>query len=166
MPLADPNFEDLRSQNRSLQGLAEFGAGLESVSGGSEPKRLMVATVSSDFFPIMRVSPIRGRGFAAEDQRLGAAPVVLVSYSYWQQFLNAAADLSTLKLRVENKSAAVIGVLPPGFRFPEDADIWLPRELYSSLPARTAHNWEAIARLRNDITVPQARQDLAQSPPR
>ncbi len=160
MPLADPNFEDLRSQNRSLQGLAEFGAGLESVSGGSEPKRLMVATVSSEFFPIMRVSPIRGRSFAAEDQRVGAAPVVLVSYSYWQQFLNAAADLSTLKLRVENQSAAVIGVLPPGFRFPEDADIWLPRELYSPLPARTAHNWEAIARLRNDITVPQARQDL------
>src|SRR6476619_5285429 len=60
--LADPNFEDLRAQNHSLQGLAEFTSGLSSVSGGSEPKRLMVATVSSDFFPLMRISPIRGRG--------------------------------------------------------------------------------------------------------
>lgn len=159
-PLADPNFQDLRAQNRSLQGLAEFSSGLESVSGGSEPKRLKVATVSSDFFPLMRVSPIRGRGFAAEDQRVGAAPAVLVSYSYWQQYLNSAADLSTLKLRVENQSASVVGVLPPGFRFPDDSDVWMPRELYPPLPARTAHNWDAIARVRDGVTVTQARDDL------
>jgi putative ABC transport system permease protein len=159
-PLADPNFQDLRAQNRSLQGLAEFSSGLESVSGGSEPKRLKVATVSSDFFPVMRVFPIRGRGFVPEDQRVGAAPAVLVSYSYWQQYLNSAADLSTVKLRVENQSASVVGVLPPSFRFPDDADIWVPRELYPPLPARTAHNWEGIGRLRDGVSVTQARDDL------
>jgi putative ABC transport system permease protein len=143
-----------------LQGLAEFHSDLASVSGGSEPKRLMVATVSSDFFPLMRVSPIRGRSFAPEDQRVGAAPVVLVSYSYWKQYLNAADDLSSLKLRVENQSASVVGVLPPGFRFPQDSDIWVPRELYPPLPARTAHNWNAIARVRDGVTVTQAREDL------
>jgi putative ABC transport system permease protein len=158
--LADPNFQDLRTQNRSLQRLAEFHSDLASVSGGSEPKRLMVATVSSDFFPLMRVSPIRGRSFAPEDQRVGAAPVVLVSYSYWKQYLNAADDLSSLKLRVENQSASVVGVLPPGFRFPQDSDIWVPRELYPPLPARTAHNWNAIARVRDGVTVTQAREDL------
>ena len=158
--LADPNFADLRSQSHSLQGLAEFHSGLESVSGGSEPKRLMVTAVSSDFFPLMRISPIRGRGFAPEDQRVGVAPVVLVSYSYWQQYLNSAVDLSTLKLRVENQSASVVGVLPSGFRFPEDADIWVPRELYPPLPARTAHNWQGIARLRDGVSVTQARDDL------
>jgi putative ABC transport system permease protein len=158
--LADLNFQDLHAQNRSLQGLAEFHSDLASVSGGSEPKRLMVATVSSDFFPLMRVSPIRGRDFAAEDQRVGAGPVVLVSFSYWKQYLNAADDLSNLKLRVENQSASVVGVLPPGFRFPQDSDIWIPRELYPPLPARTAHNWEAIARVRDGVTVTQAREDL------
>jgi putative ABC transport system permease protein len=158
--LADANFADFRSQNHSLQGLAEFHSGLESVSGGSEPKRLMVAAVSSDFFPLMRISPIRGRAFAPEDQRVGAAPVVLVSYSYWQQYLNSADDLSTLRLRIEDHSASVIGVLPPGFRFPEDSDIWIARELYSPLPSRTAHNWKAIARLRDGVTLAQARDDL------
>ncbi|HEX3154982.1 MAG TPA: ABC transporter permease, partial [Candidatus Angelobacter sp.] len=161
MNLADLNFQDFRDQNRSLQGLAEFSSGLTSVSGGSEPKRLMVASVSSDFFSIMRVSPIRGRGFAPEDQRPGAGPVALVSYAYWKQYLNAADDLSTLKLRVGNRSASVIGVLPPGFRFPDDADLWMPRELAPSLPARTAHNWEAIARLRDGVTLVQARDDLS-----
>jgi ABC-type antimicrobial peptide transport system permease subunit len=161
MNLADLNFQDFREQNRSLQGLAEFSSGLTSVSGGSEPKRLTVASVSSDFFPIMRVSPIRGRGFAPEDQRPDAGAVALVSYGYWKQYLNAADDLSSLKLRVGNRSASVIGVLPPGFRFPDDSDLWMPRELASWLPARSAHNWEAIARLRDGVTVVQARNDLS-----
>src|SRR6185437_11911811 len=100
MNLADLNFQDFRSQNRSLQGLAEFSSGLTSVSGGSEPKRLMVASVSSDFFPIMRVSPIRGRGFVPEDQRPGAGAAALVSYNYWKQYLNSTDDLSSLQLRV------------------------------------------------------------------
>ena len=161
MNLADLNFQDFRAQNRSLQGLAEFSSGEASVSGGSEPKRLVVASVSSDFFPIMRVSPIRGRGFAPEDQRPGAGAVALVSYSYWKQYLNSTDDLSSVRLRVENRSASVIGVLPPGFRFPDDSDVWMPRELAPFLPARTAHNWEAIARLRDGVTLEQAREDLS-----
>jgi len=161
MNLADLNFQDFRAQNRSLQGLAEFSSGEASVSGGSEPKRLMVASVSRDFFPILRVSPIRGRGFAPEDQRPGAGAVALVSYSYWKQYLNSTDDLSSVRLRAENRSASVIGVLPPGFRFPDESDIWMPRELSPFLPARSAHNWEAIARLRDGVTLAQARDDLS-----
>lgn len=161
MNLADLNFQDFRAQNRSLQGLAEFSSGAASVSGGSEPKRLVVASVSSDFFPIMRVSPIRGRGFAPEDQRPGAGAVALVSYSYWKQYLNSTDDLSSVRLRAENRSASVVGVLPPGFRFPDDADVWIPRELAPFLPARSAHNWEGIARLRDGVTLDQARDDLS-----
>ena len=161
MNLADLNFQDLRAQNRSLQGMAEFSSGEASVSGGSEPKRLVVASVSSDFFPIMRISPIRGRGFAPEDQRPGAGAVALVSYSYWRQYLNSTDDLSSVRLRAENRSASVIGVLPPGFRYPDDADVWMPRELAAVLPSRTAHNWEAIARLRDGVTLEQAKEDLS-----
>ncbi len=161
MNLADSNFRDLREQNRSLQGLAEFDSGLVSVSGGSEPKRLMVASVSSDFFPIMRLSPIRGRGFAPEDQRTGAGAAALVSYNYWKQYLNSTDDLSSLKLRVENKSASVIGVLPPGFRFPDESDVWMPRELNPLLPSRTAHNWQGLGRLRDGVTLELGRSDLS-----
>ena len=93
MNFADPNFEDIRSQNRSLKGLAEYAAWLESVSGGSEPTRSMLASVSHDFFPLMGVEPVLGRGFAEEEQRFGAAPVALVSYAYWKQFLGGTTDL-------------------------------------------------------------------------
>jgi ABC-type antimicrobial peptide transport system permease subunit len=158
--IADPNFDDLRAQNHSLQALAEFDSGVHSVGGGSEPVRLRVASVSRDFFSVMGVHPLRGREFAANEQQPGAAPVALVSYSFWQQYLNAASDFSSLKLVVENKATSVIGVLPPEFHFPADTDVWMPRELDSWLPARNAHNWSVLGRLREGVSVEQAQTDL------
>ena len=160
MHFADPNFEDVRSQSHVFQGVAEYSAWLQPVSGGSEPTRSTVASVSHDFFPLMAVGPVLGRGFLAEDQRFGAAPVALVSYGYWKQYLGGMNNLSTLKLTIENQSVSVVGVLPPGFRFPSDSDIWVPRELWERLPSRTAHNWQVVARLRDGVPLAQARAEL------
>jgi putative ABC transport system permease protein len=55
---------------------------------------------------------------------------------------------------------SVIGVLPPGFRFPDDSNIWMPRELYEQLPSRSAHNWNVLGRLREGIAPEQARAEL------
>src|SRR5437667_10258995 len=161
MNLADPNFEDLRSQSRALAAVAEYRAGVESVSGGSEPRRTMVASVSRDFFSVMGVEPIVGRAFAAQDQHVGAAPVALLSYGYWKQYLGGIADFSTVKLTIENRPYSVIGVLPPGFQFPLDSDLWVPRELSQRLPSRSAHNWRVVGRLRDGIPPAQARAELS-----
>jgi hypothetical protein len=112
MNLADPNFEDLRAQNESLQGLAEYAWWPDSVTGGFLPTRTLVARVSHDFFAVMRTEPLLGRGFRPDDQVFGAAPVALVSYGYWKQFLGGVADLSQTKLRIEDHSFSVVGVLP------------------------------------------------------
>jgi putative ABC transport system permease protein len=157
----DPNFEDIHSQNHSLQGLAEFRSDLESVSGSPEAARIMVASVSRDFFSIMRVNPALGRAFVPEDQRFGSAPVALVSNEYWRQHLSGASDLSTLKLTIEDQSVAVIGILPPGFNFPDKSEIWMPRELYARLPSRSAHNWQVVGRLREGVPIEKAHAELA-----
>lgn len=161
MDVADPNFEDLRSQNSTLQGLAEFGSQIESVSGGSEPKRLTLGVVSRDFFSIMGVQPFRGRSFLPDEQRQNAAPVVLVSYSFWREDLGGKEDFANLRLKVGNHLASVVGVLPPGFHFPEDADLWVPRELFEVLPARDAHNWKLIGRLKDGVGLDQAHAELS-----
>src|SRR5262249_21217962 len=111
MNFADPNFTDLRAQNNSLQGVAEYSAGLASISCGAQPVRAMVASASQDFFSVMGVHPVLGRGFAPEDHRFGAAPVVLVGYGYWKDSLGATTDLLGLKLVVHNRPVSVIGVL-------------------------------------------------------
>jgi putative ABC transport system permease protein len=161
MNFADPNFEDIRLQASSLKALAEYGSGLQSVSGGSEPTRTMTAAVSRDFFQVMAVQPVVGRGFRSEDQRVGAEPMALVSHGYWQQVLGGTGKLSAVHLKIDDRSFSVIGVLPPGFRFPESADIWIPRELHPILPSRTAHNWEVVGRLRDGIPLSASHSELS-----
>jgi predicted permease len=161
MSFADPNFDDIRSQNRSFEGMAEYAAEVEAVAGGSEPTRTMVASVSQDFFPLMHVQPVLGRRFLPENHRFGATPVALVSYEYWRQYLGGVADLSSAKLAILNQAVTVVGVLPAQFRFPDGAEIWMPRELFEHLPSRTAHNWRVIARLRSGADPSQAHAELA-----
>src|SRR5512143_1770099 len=161
MNFADPNFADVRNGSRSLAGAAQYSSWMQVVSGGSGPTRTMTAAVSADFFRIMGVAPVRGRGFGLDDQRFGASPSALVSYDYWQQTLGGVQDLSLIKLRISNQAASVVGVLPPGFHFPFGSDVWVPRELYETLPSRTAHNWRVIARLLPGVTTAQALVELS-----
>jgi ABC-type antimicrobial peptide transport system permease subunit len=158
--LADPNFEDFRAQNSTLQGLAEFGSSTQSIAGPSGASRITMASVSKDFLQVMRVQPIRGRSFLPDEQKQGAAPVALVSYAYWRDSLGMREDLTNMKLKVGEYLATVVGVLPPGFRFPDDSDIWVPRELFEFIPARDAHNWKVIGRLKDGVLLETSRAEL------
>ena len=160
MNFADPNFEDVRSQSRSFQGLAEYGAWLDTVIFGSEGSRVMIARVSKDFLTVMAVQPAFGRGFTPEEQKFDAPPAALVSDAYWKQSLGATHDLAGIRMRVNSLPVAIVGVLPPGFRYPENSDIWLPREIMERYPSRTAHNWRVVGRLNPSITVDQTRTEL------
>ena len=160
MNFADPNFADLRDQNHSLQSVAQYSGGLDSVSGGSEPTPAMITTVSKDFFSVMAVQPIIGRNFALDEQRADAPAAALVSNAYWKQSLGSTQDLSRIHLKIAGQSASVVGVLPPGFRFPDNTDIWIPREISPMLPSRTAHNWRVIGRLRDGVPVSTSRSEL------
>jgi len=159
--LSDPNFADLRERNRSFAAFAQFAGGVTSVVGGDEPVRVRTARVSREFFDVLGVSPRLGRPFADEELREGGSPAVLVSDTFWRSRLGGREDLSSLQLQFEERVHAVIGVLPPGFAFPPETDVWAPRELEPVLPSRTAHNWNAVARLREDVPLERARADVS-----
>ena len=161
MHLADPNFDDFRDQSRSFQAIAKYNVDTASVAGGLQPARTTVSGVSPDFFRVFRVRPIIGREFNASDNRKGAAPVALVSYGYWKQYLASSTDLSQWHLKIDNALFSVIGVLPDGFRFPSDAALWLPADLDGENPSRTSHNYMAVARLRDGIGVEQANAEIS-----
>jgi putative ABC transport system permease protein len=159
--LADPNFDDFRDQNRSFQAIAKYNDNIASVSGTSQPTRTTVAAVSPDFLKVFRVQPALGRDFRPSDAKKGAGPTVLVSYGYWRQYLGSSPDLSQLHLKIDGAVYSVIGVLPAGFRFPEEVDLWLPADLDGENPSRTSHNYRAVGRLRDDVTVKQAHGDIS-----
>ena len=159
--LADPNFDDFRDQSRSFQAIAKYRDGVASVSGASQPTRTTVAYVSPDFLEVFGVQPILGRDFGAGDARQGAGPTVLVSHRYWSQHLGSPRDLSQSHLKIDGAVFSVIGVLPAGFRFPAEVDLWLPADLDGKNPSRTSHNYDAVGRLRDGVTVEQANRDIS-----
>jgi putative ABC transport system permease protein len=158
--LADPNFDDFRDQSHSFQSIAKYSAYPVSVSGAAQPTRTTVAAVTPQFLTVFGVEPIMGRDFTASDDIKGAAPVALVSYGYWRQDLGSAQDLSHAHLKINNAVYSVIGVLPAGFRFPDDVDVWFAADIEGENLSRTAHNYDGVGRLKDGVSVEQARDDI------
>jgi putative ABC transport system permease protein len=159
--VADPNFDDFRDQNRSFQAIAKYNDDVASISGGSQPTRTTVSSVSPDFLKVFGIQPILGRDFSVDDAKKGAGPTVLVSYGYWKEHLGSPQDLSRSYLKINGAVYSLIGVLPAGFRFPTDVDLWLPADLEGENPSRTSHNYSAVGRLRDGVTVAQANGEIS-----
>jgi putative ABC transport system permease protein len=159
--LADPNFDDFRDQSRSFQAIAKYTAYPAAVSGGSEPTRSIVAHITPQFLSVFRIQPIIGRDLSAADDNKGAAPVALVSYEYWKQYLGASLDLSHLHLKINDAIFSIQGVLPDGFHFPTEATIWIPADLKGENASRSSHNFDAVGRLRDGVTVEQANAEIS-----
>lgn len=158
---AEPNFLDVRERSRTLEAVAQYGGLLTTITGGSEPVRAFTVAVSGDFFKVLDVNPIVGRKFLPEESKAGGAPVAVVSYGFWQRLLGGKSDVAGTTLRLMDQSVSVVGVMPSGFGFPQDAEVWVPRELFPPETARSAHNWSVVARMRPDITTEQAKNDLS-----
>src|SRR6202162_4096675 len=159
--VADPNFDDFRDQSRSFQSMAKYNDDVASVSGASQPTRTSVAHVSPDFLKVFGIQPILGRDFSASNAKKGAGPTVLASYGYWKQYLGSPGDLSQSHLKIDGAVFSVIGVLPAGFRFPADVGQWLPADLDGENRSRTSHNYNAVGRLRDGVSVAQANRDIS-----
>jgi putative ABC transport system permease protein len=160
IPFSDPDFQDLREQTHDLQGLAEYHNDLEPVLGASEPTLVTVAAVSRDFFKVMGVQPYLGAGFPYGELHVGGAPMALISYGFWQRYLGGSRDFRSHHLSIADHLITIVGVMPPGFTFPADAQLWFPRELFPITPYRTGHNWNLVGRLRNGASLQAAQVEV------
>jgi len=158
---AEPNFRDVRARSHTLEAVAQYNGELITVTGGSEPVRALTYAVSGDFFRVLGTQPLVGRQFAPDESKPGGAPVAVVSYGFWQKLLGGRSDLSGATLRLMNQNVTVIGVMPAGFDFPRDSEIWVPRELFPEEISRSAHNWQVVARVRPGAGIEQARSEMS-----
>jgi predicted permease len=162
MSLAEPNYEDLRARSRSFSALAmSAGSFALVVTGGSEPVRARVSYASGGFFDVMGVQPVAGRTFLPEETKYGGPKAVLVSYGFWQRQLGARADLSQARLNVDGALCDVVGVMPPGFNYPPNTEVWVTTGIEPPNTSRTAHNWPVVGRLREGVTLQQARAEAS-----
>jgi putative ABC transport system permease protein len=157
------DYWDYRDGAASFDQLAAYSGfpRYVTVTGIDRPERIPAMVVSREFFPALAVRPAVGRGFASADQLSTAAPVAVLSYGYWQRRLGGVPDVVGRTLSIDGAPVEVIGVMPAGFHFRQDAEIWLPmREDDPFIAERGKTNWSVIGRLAPGVSIAQAQAEV------
>src|SRR5262245_6836499 len=161
-----PNFYDWKARSKSFEAMAYYGEWGTSFSpsDGGLPENLTGTICDSGFFPTLGVQPALGRTFNAEDDKTDAARVAVISYALWQRRFAGNPGVLGSNIRLDGELHTVIGVMPRGFDYPTSSvQVWLPvaRQLNPDFKAqRGNHRFYVLGRLRNSITVHQARTEI------
>ena len=156
-----PDLMDLRDASRTLEGLEGVVTRNVSLAADRETERVAGASVTPGLFGMLGVSPQIGRDFRDEDAAaIGRESVVLISHGVWQRLF--AGDRSVLgrTVPVNGRALTVIGVMPRGFAFPEQHDLWLPYRVPRDA-GRDVRNVTGVGLLREGLSVQDARVELA-----
>jgi putative ABC transport system permease protein len=158
--VSEPNFLDWQAQTRGFAAMAETATYGQAITGAGEPQSLRVSHVSKDFFDVMGTYPARGRRFLPEELHPGAAKVALVSARFWERW-RGSRPLAGESIVIAGVQHAVVGIMPDGFDYPNQAAVWTPREQDKPSPSRTAHNFRVVARVKPDVAVAAASAELS-----
>ena len=157
------NYKDFRDQSSSYDAVAAVQPLNYTLTGSGNPERVTGMTITSSLLPMLGIQPVIGRGIQPEDDRVGGAPVALISYALWQRDFGGESDVLGKSLTLDNNPYTVIGVLPARFQIMAPSDVFVPFEPWAhTLPDdRSWHTGiRPIARLKNGATVQEARNEL------
>jgi predicted permease len=164
-----PDFFDWRARSHSFGAMASYHHDSHTLTGGGTPQNLESQTVSSEFFRVLGVNPMLGRGFVKEDEKPGTHVVVL-SYALWQSAFGSDPTIVGRNITLDNTSYTVIGVAPKQFMFPMLSPA---PSLWTSLSddatdhkepltgQRGAELLTLLARLKQDVSIAQAKADVS-----
>lgn len=171
-----PHFSFLRENNHVFESLAGFSGRAFYVTGIEKPYQVRGLEVTANFFPLLGIQPMLGRGFLPEEERPENAHVVILSHAFWMDYLGGAPDalgktlsLTTNKLGeglstgLHSEGYTIVGILPPGFGFPYSKSVPLWTPLIMTEGATGAYPWPVfpLGRLKRGVTPAQAEADLA-----
>jgi hypothetical protein len=163
-----PVYEDIRSQAKSFSGVAAYYPLLPaSISGGGDPERVWGQAVTPNFFDVLQLPMVAGRGFAAQGNR---SPAIVMSARLWQSRFGSDPQIVGKSIKLSGRSFTVVGIAPATFRSVEqilDIQFWVPLEIAPELAAnlppqgsREYHWLAVVARLRDGVTRKQAASEL------
>ena len=157
-----PDYLDYRDQSQSLESLATIGfANLATVTGTGEPEQARIVNATTNLFSTLGVSFHLGGPSNLDELPRGGGGDVVISHSFWQRWFGADPNVIGRSIDVEGDPLAVVGVLPPGFRFMYDADMWVPPWPGNHDPVtRKYHNWFLVGRLAPGATLESARAEV------
>jgi hypothetical protein len=167
-----PLFQDFQRRNEAFSSMyASPGTDPRDMRGPRGPVRATLQLVSGDYFPTLRVKPIRGRSIEPEhDAPLGVHAVAVISFGFWSRYFSRDESVIGQTLHIGARPFVIIGVAPPEFfgdYVGESTDVWVPatmqREIIRGqdlLATRNASWLNAIGRLKPGVTPENAERQL------
>ncbi|MGE3276811.1 MAG: ADOP family duplicated permease [Vicinamibacterales bacterium] len=158
-----PDLQDWRSEVSTLTGLgAVADQRVTYRDGDGFPESYSATLVTANAFNILGVSPVLGRGFVADDDRVGAMPVAVLSHAFWSDRYARNPNIVGRVVRIDGQPATIIGVMPPGFAFPQNQQLWLPLVPTPERLERDARGlWFAFGRIAPGSSMASVRAELA-----
>ncbi|HSB11999.1 MAG TPA: ABC transporter permease [Blastocatellia bacterium] len=160
-PSSLPDVLDWKEQNQSFEHLAAFMPAGALLDRGDEPEVVPGAMADADLFPLLRVNPILGRTFTADENKPGAVRVVILSHKLWERRFNADPNIVGQPVTLSGNSWTVIGVMPSGFDFPNHSELWRPLAMDRSKTDRGPHFLNVIARLKPAATFDGSQAEMS-----
>jgi putative ABC transport system permease protein len=155
------DYDEWRQQQTSFIDMAALYTGTINISGIDRPERFDGGFITTNAFGLLGVQPIMGRGFTEEDGRPGADGVLLLSHETWQNRFGADPSIVGRVVRANARPTTIIGVMPPGFKFPNTEQMWVPLPLYASNVKRNEGFWLSVfGRLRDGIDIDHAALEM------
>jgi putative ABC transport system permease protein len=157
-----PNYDTYRRQSTTFEDMAIFNRTSRTITGGGEPERVTGAHGSANLFSVLGVTPHRGRVFTAEEDRPGANDVIVLSHGFWTRRFAARDDVINSTVMMSGRSLKVVGVMPPGFSFPQrETDFWVPTGVSDQQRSNPNSLWlQVVGRRKPGVSVAQAQADL------
>jgi putative ABC transport system permease protein len=160
--VAWPNLVDWRAQSTAFSDIAAVQGRSLTLANVDEPERLVGSAITWNMFPMLGVSPAVGRLMRADEDRQGSERVVLLSDGLWERRFGRDPAIVGKTLMLNEAAHTVIGVMPPGFKFPEESELWIPLREADGSQRRDFKGLEVFARLAPGATIEGARTSLAQ----
>ena len=155
-----PDIVDWQQQSHSFEQIAAYVSGGTFLATGDETERVRSTGVSGDFFPLFRVAPVSGRTIQADDAQAGRASVAVISYALWQRRFGGTADVLNRQVTLNGQSTMIAGIMPAGFNYPSETELWVAFPLDASSEARENRFVNVVTRLKPGVSIAQAQTEL------
>ncbi|MGH7555484.1 MAG: ABC transporter permease, partial [Longimicrobiales bacterium] len=160
---SSPNFLELREGRRSFSDVAAYTEEPLTLTQSGEPTRVDASSVSASFFDVLGVKPLLGRGFTESENEPGRTAVAVIGHAFWQERFGARRDVLGSTITLDGNTVEIVGVMPPGFEYPANAEVWTPLAYdddFRNDENRGAFWLNVIARLAPNATLTAARAEL------
>ena len=155
-----PDIADWQKQSQSFEQIAAFITGGVFISTGDEVERVRAAGVSPEFFPLFKTNPISGRTLQADDIQQDRVVAVVISHALWKGRFGGTADVVGRQITLQGKQVNVVGIMPAGFTYPNDCEIWTPLSFEPAKERRDNRYVSAVTRLKPGVSLAQAQTEM------